>query len=107
MSRTIKDMPYEVRVCERLNKKCPKDFRESEYIFGPNCMVIDRWTLDADIPQHMMDRIWRTIGFSDPIIGKCAKDANKNYKAKCRQAMRNGDYDSLPRWRRTARWDAY
>lgn len=109
MSRTIKDMPYEVRMCDYYGRKTPKAYRNSDYVrYNDDVYVdwMDEWKLEAGLTEVDCEAFWNIYWFStNGVVGRCARIANRKYRAENKQAMRNGDFETRV-LKRTARWDA-
>lgn len=108
MGKTIKDMPYEVRMCDHYGIKTPKNYRNSDYIKYSTDPVdwAYEWELEAGISDDDSMKFWNIYWFSESIVGRIAKEENRKYRQRCKQKMRNGIYE-FDKPRRNARWLAY
>lgn len=105
MSRTYKDAPAIVRGYRESGKRPPKNWRERRsYSHGPY-----RWDYD-DYNDYYAARVewWNTTPYPtkwpDSTVGKIAKEQNRLYRHRARQAIREGRYDDIPKPIRNALW---
>lgn len=101
MSRTIKDLPYTLWMCERLNRPYPDPWRRGEVPYPP---YEDRAARDA---------WWDTYSPSDPAVPWWANRhsskhdrrlAQHRYRANVRGLMAKGRYDDIGAPRSTKGW---
>lgn len=117
MSRTIKDMPFVIRACKDEGRKAPNYWREKwgwRYAIRAGHPESEPKRRDYDdyddylaaLTAFEADRPY--IDYcSDPIVGVIARDQNRLYRARSKQAIREGRYDDLMPPKRNARWLAW
>lgn len=98
MSRTLKDMPINIRYHDFKGEPFEDDGSRYSRKWLINCWEDEAYRRFVE---------GNLLTFSNPAVGKMAREQNRNYRAKCKQLIREGRYDDLPRPRKNARWLVY
>ena len=108
MSRTIKDMPPHIRGCYEQGRPVPSDWRPR---WGRGSWRSPVHDMPDRSDRQAYDLWWNDdpypLFYSDPVVGRIAREENRIYRAKSKQAIREGRYDDIPKPVRNARWLAY
>lgn len=95
MSRTIKDMPIGIRFCDWKGEK----FKDSGEQY--NRHFLSSFWEGEDYHRFVHGNL---LNFSDPVVGRTAREQNRLYRTRCKQLMREGRYDDILPPKRNARW---
>lgn len=102
MSRTYNTDPFYIQMYRQIGQKPPRNWREiNQYKFrfwnGEDVIVYD-------MDGHIDNTLYKYGGMRE-ICQEYAKIANREYRARSRQLIREGDYETI-RQKRHAMWDA-
>lgn len=98
MSRTINTMPIYVQFFEQNKDRCPSNFRETYDSQYGGYTWIDEDLVKID---------WHRSGGVNRQVKPYRDIANRKFRARSRQAIREGRFDNMPKFVRTAQWDAW
>lgn len=102
MSRTYNTDPFRVQMFKKAKYKCPKNWKDYDHYW-----LWKDLQLSGDYFNCFYGNNWHKL-VSNKERGKTEfrRMENRSYRAKNRQRLRNGDYETL-RWRRNVDWNWY
>lgn len=103
MSRTYNTDPFYIQIYRQIGVKPPRNWREvNHYMY--RYRDGNKTAVEYDIENHIDNTFYRYGGMRE-ICQEYAKIANRKYRARSRQLIREGNYEPI-RQKRHAMWDA-
>lgn len=110
LSRTINTMPYRVRKYAVRGIRAPKGINSTTWTQRPKkdtlTTTYNAW-IDRTNEIDWLDDPWNGGSqrlYGNDVPARFRRDLNRAYRAKSRQALRDGRFDAIERPVRNARW---
>ena len=103
MSRTYNTDPFYIQMYRQTGQKPPRNWREiNDYMYKYRNQ--DKTAVEYDMENHIDNTFYRYGGMRE-ICQKYSKPSNRKFRARSRQLICEGDYETPVR-KRHAMWDA-